>query len=300
MTGVGTRDRRSGIENPIYLGGNPVDLAASLTGKQRIDRLILDLRLYSDGIDDDTAVDIDVIGYSRGAAQARDFANQIAAATRNGFYSYTDSAGRQQCQRVNFRFMGLFDTVLSVATGSYDLSIAAGFRYVSQAVALNEYRALYPLESIMGGAVATGQTLVERGFIGAHSDIGGGLPSAEGDLYKVALVWMIEQARAAGVNMGEPDRSVSSAPLVHDQSSLFGERPLPSGGEDRAVRYRDGRSERLRTATIGGMSFTDTQRFIDYGAVPRAQVAGPVDMQAYLEWLNDPRNGYGNLALTVN
>ena len=155
------------------------------------------------------------------------------------------------------------------------------------------------MESIMGDTVPSSQTRIERGFIGAHSDIGGGYPSAEGDLAKVALVWMVEQARAAGVNMGEPDRTISAAPWVHDQSGNFGDPPT-SGSPDRDIRYRDGRSIRQRTATIGGMSFTDTQQLIRYGTVPRAQVAGTVDMAEYLRWLNDPRNGYGDLNMTVN
>ena len=295
MTGVGTRDTRSGIQNPLLRGGNRLDSISSLTGKERIDRLILDLRLHSDGVDDNTAVDIDVIGFSRGAAQARDFANQIAGASSNGFYRYTDSGGQQRCQRVNFRFMGLWDTVLSVAAGSYNLGIPAEFKRVSQAVALNEHRSVFPLESIMGDAVPPLQTRIERGFLGAHSDIGGGYHSSEDDLAKVALVWMVDQARAAGVTMAEPNRTIRADPIVHDQV-VHPREPGPIE-EDRVVRFRDGRTQSQRTAAIGGMSYADTLTYIRAADPPRFGIAGTVDMAGYLDWLN--RNGY-DLNMTIN
>ncbi len=59
----------------------------------------------------------------------------------------------------------------------------------------------FPLESIQGRAVPAGATRIERGFLGSHSDIGGGFE--QGDLARVALVWMINQARNAGVQMDD-------------------------------------------------------------------------------------------------
>ena len=181
ITGPGTRDPRTGIENPWYQGGNPIDVVRSLTGKERIARLIEDLQNYSSTAADDTAIDIDIVGFSRGAAEARDFANQIVANTNNGWYRYQDTSGNEQCQQVNFRFMGLFDTVLSTHTGSYALGIPDEFAHVSQAVALNEYRGnlvAFPVESILQGQFSPvpvpGQTRIEMGFLGSHSDIGGG------------------------------------------------------------------------------------------------------------------------------
>ncbi|MBT3017804.1 MAG: DUF2235 domain-containing protein [Candidatus Thiodiazotropha endolucinida] len=45
-------------------------------------------------------------------------------------------------------------------------------------------------------ATANSATRIERGFIGAHSDIGGSY--AEGDLSDVAFMWMVRQAENAG------------------------------------------------------------------------------------------------------
>src|SRR5205085_6035615 len=88
---------------------------------------------------------VDIVGFSRGAAEARDFANQIAAHTLNGVYHYSvtnkDGTKTEKCQTLNFRFMGLWDTVLSTNSGrNYNLAIPDQFAYVAHATALNEYR----------------------------------------------------------------------------------------------------------------------------------------------------------------
>jgi RHS repeat-associated protein len=301
ITGPGTLDPRSGIENTWYKGGNFLDSASALTGKDRIAYLLKDLQTYSTNTDDQTAVDIDIVGFSRGAAQARDFANQVTANTKNGWYSYSDSAtGKAQCQKVNFRFMGLFDTVLSVHSGTYTLSIPREFSYVAHAVAMNEYRNLFPVESIAHGQFSAvpiaGQTRIERGFLGAHSDIGGSF--ADGDLAKVALVWMVDQAAAAGVTMKtltSEQTDIIANPVIHDKSSNLyaADGPAPTAySEDRVIRFGNGTTPRQRTALVGtGTGYEDTLPFITYSKNPTGNAAGTVDMKAYLQWLN--QNGYG-------
>lgn len=300
ITGPGTEDPRSGIQHPWYLGGNLVDAGASFTGKDRIAFLVNDLRRQADDTPDETVIDIDVVGFSRGAAQARDFANQVASATRNNWYEYTDEAGANQCQRVNLRFMGLFDTVLSVHRGSYNLGIPEAFGHVAHAVAMNEYRNLFPVESIaqeqLSAFPVPGQVRIERGFLGAHSDIGGSF--ADGDLAKVALVWMVNQATAAGVQMdalSNEQTTIIANPVIHDSSSNLHSStgPAPtSTSEDRVIRFRDGSTPRQRTALVGtGTGYEDTIPYITYSTNPRGNVAGTVDMNGYMQWLD--QNGYG-------
>jgi hypothetical protein len=81
---------------------------------------------------------------------------------------------------------------------------------------------------------------------------------------------------------------------LHDKSgtsfSQTGPAPDPYS-VDRTITFQNGRSLRQRSATIGGMSYTDTQQFIKYSASPVGTTAGTVDMKAYLQWLND--HGYG-------
>jgi RHS repeat-associated protein len=95
------------------------DMALNYSGRARITRMEeyfnQEAELF---VQNDKAMNVDIVGFSRGAAQAREFANIIANKTNaDGYYQYTikDGAGKvvNKCQKVNFRFMGLWDTVLS-------------------------------------------------------------------------------------------------------------------------------------------------------------------------------------------
>jgi RHS repeat-associated protein len=304
ITGPGTLDPRTSI-GPTTAVGRAADTAMSRTGKERVARLIQDLQDYSETADDETAVDIDVIGFSRGAAQARDFANQVVMDTKDSWYQYTRRVDGQdvvRCQKVNLRFIGIWDTVLSFHTGSYSLGIPDSFSYVAHAVALNEYRSIFPSESIMQGPYSSparpGLTRIERGFLGSHSDVGGSFP--ERDLAKVAMVWMRDQAAKAGVNMLEPERNIIANPVLHDKSSNLyaagGPAPTPFS-EDRVIRWRSAAQQRQRQTSINGVSYSDVAPFINYSGNPRGIIAGTVDMRGYLDWLN--RNDY-SINMTVN
>lgn len=195
--------------------------------------------------------------------------------------------------------MGLFDTVLSTHTGDYQLGVPDAYLYVVHATALNEYGGSaidFPSESIRGAPPPANTTRLERGFLGAHSDIGGGYP--EGNLAAVALSWMVGQAKLAGVNMLNSAllQTTIANPVFHDASSnlIHG---ADTGGptatsEDRDVRYRNGTTEKQRKATLGVMSYVDTLQFIKYKSNPnsRDSIAGTVDMKGYLQRLND--HGY--------
>lgn len=303
ITGPGTKDPATGIE---YSGTTIGDVMFAHTGKARIAAMIKYLDEHASQVDDKEVIDIDITGFSRGSAQARDFANQIVAKTTNGFYKYTDKDGKAQCQKVNFRFMGLFDTVLSTHKGSYQLGIPDEFKYVAHAVALNEYRGSaveFPSESILGKPAPAGVTRIERGFLGSHSDIGGGFPQQ--DLAKVAMVWMSDQAVLAGVKMdqGKLSRTIIANPVLHDKSAnLLSQDGGPSPGtEDRDVRYTDGKVVKQRASTTGVMKYSDTVKFIQYAGNPNTNdnISGTVDVAKYLAWLNDPANGFGKINMTV-
>jgi hypothetical protein len=296
--------------------------------------------------DDEKPVDIDIVGFSRGAAQARDFANQIARMSTGGLLKYdrtvTDASGGEHhfkgCQKVNFRFMGLFDSVLSTNKSghSYQLGIPPEFKYVAQAAALNEYRGdasfkqwgetrinlpghehwgAFPLESIGGNAKTATQTRVEMGFIGAHSDIGGGY--AANELSVVALNWMIGQAQIAGVkfNPSRFEKLPEADPVIHDQSAVilvgnptgidhitvpgtvFGTNTYAL--EDRAVHgAASGTTQRTMgfgAALPGGdrsMVNADTHAFIHYADRPTGATLDPAALPA---WIRD-----GNRTGTVD
>ncbi len=332
ISGVGTLDRSDPARpidpadyKPWYIPGSSsiADMGGNYSGPARIERMVEYFREEADNRDDRTPLDVDIVGFSRGAAQARDFANRIAADTVDGWYRYSGALGEQRCQQVNLRFLGLWDTVLStnLSGNAYNLHVPAGFAYIAQAIALNEHRGrtlrrlpgsigAFPVESILGGDIPAGQSRVEMGFLGSHADIGGGFGENESQLARVALVWMVEQAGRAGVDMHEPPRTIIANPVLHDKSdNLYCGSPARCSvpyGEDRQVRYLDGSSVAQKAATGAGMSFIDTQdaRLVSYlptdevdefgtpVRTPRGDfVTGTVNMTAYLAWLD--ANGYG-------
>ncbi|MGQ5490379.1 RHS repeat-associated core domain-containing protein [Thauera sp. ZXT1-4] len=324
--------------DPTYVN----DMGGNYSGPARIDRMMRYLRDEADLFEDEQVMDIDIIGFSRGAAQARDFANRIVPdAIKYGgrtYYKYTKADGTAGCQPVSFRFMGLFDTVLSTnfsGTG-YKRSIPDEFAYVAQAVALNEHRSGavgeyayrnpkphsmhwggFPLESIGASSNTPGRIRIERGFVGAHADIGGSYPDDEQGLSLVALNWMVEQASFAGVSMKTIDPIPSHNVVLHDQSNVIQAgnpqntvpRKLIGGDlawidyvfpEDREVRgATSGNRQRNMGFDNGSMTHADTHEVItwqprDVGELgtgsaldPRelGNLTGTVNMQAYLQWL---------------
>lgn len=276
MAGVGRDDLDSGI------AGGALDWAQAGTARARVDWMLGTLDGFLGDAWIGKTAPIDVIGFSRGAAMARDFVNRVSTLIDERHFW-----ARGIC--VDLRFLGLWDTVaqfglLGADNESWQLSIPSAVRATFHAVALNEHRALFPLESALGGSA----WVVERGFIGDHSDVGGG--NAEGDLSDVSLVWMTQMAKAMGLPMRDlhpRDRYVTD-PRVHNRNySALG---------DRYVYQRDAggrivRRSMQRRASIGGMSWRDTAAFfvpysrrgIDGSGQP--SIVGTVDLRAYAAWL---------------
>lgn len=244
-------------------------------------------------------VPIDILGYSRGAALARHFANQIAAHTRNGWFSIDDPLRGSIGLCVDLRFMGLFDSVaqfglLGAQNAAYDLGITDAWRWVAHAVALHEYRLNFPLLAAAGAEHAN---TVEAPFIGAHADIGGGVrlnhtghPEPSGDLSDVTLNWMLWQARAALVpfaDLSAEDRQISEA-WLHDERPAL-QRQL-SGG-DRAIQDEYGQAALMaqgRHPQLGDAQRQALEAYIrrmDDGHQGAENVVGEVNMQGYSQWL---------------
>ena len=287
MSGVGTTDPASGIS------GGYVDSLDAASARDRVYYLLGELeRAVSGPVGKTRAFDIDIIGFSRGAAMARDFSSRVAQRARDGDYARLGAC-------VHLRFLGLWDTVAQFGFGgmaniAWRLSVPSEMGYTAQAVALNEHRLLFPAESIMGAT--GGGVRIEQGFVGAHSDIGGGY--AEGDLSDVTLVWMRQQALLAGVPMFALTSEFArvSSPLLHDSNT--------SGAGDREFLQRNAigwvtSSQSQRMARVDGMQWSDTAAFIQRYATPQADaygalnIAGTIDMSAYGQWLRS------NYAITV-
>lgn len=297
------------------------DRALAYTLKSKVESQLQTLNQYVKAkFDDETRVKgstitpqspllitLDVIGFSRGASAARDFVNEVIA-RRNQSY-YRDLVGGA-CVSVQVRFLGLFDTVLSKQiNGVVSLAVPASeIGHVAHAVAANEHRALFPLESAESSYAGRGlgANVVERGFVGAHADIGGGYLVEDGsDLSDVALNWMYQQAVAAGVRMKPLEvaqRSISD-PVVHDESRVSPWNVVPLNGfdNDRQVHYPDEVREQ-RSADFAGMNHAEALTYIlpypdepplpnpyEDGNVPFAQRpskrVGLVDINLYRDWL---------------
>lgn len=241
---------------------------------------------------------IDILGFSRGAALARHFANEIARYTRDGWFSYQDPLRGTISLCVDLRFMGLFETVaqfglLGVNNALYDLSISAAWQWVAHAVAAHERRGAFPLVSADPQAHLN---TVEAPFIGAHSDIGGGVlldhdgqPKRQGDLSDVALAWMLWQARAASVSFSDlnaADSTVSQA-ILHDERSTASR--LLDG--DRNIQDSQGLSNVSRQGQDTHLGDRQRQALEQYiqrvenWRIASGNQVGEVDMQGYGQWL---------------
>lgn len=279
MSGVGTDDAASAI------AGGFADAVLAGSARARVDHLLRELdAAAAAAAGRGTPLAVDVIGFSRGAAMARDFANRVADRIRGGTFARLGAC-------VRLRFLGLWDTVAQfgvdgIGNAAWRLAVPTEVAYAAHAVALNEHRVLFPAESIAGSPLAG--VRIERGFVGAHSDVGGSY--AQGDLSDVALVWMHAQALGAGVPMLALTSEFArvSAPLLHD-SNL-------GGAGDREFRYRNAlgwtfANPLQRVAPVDGLRWRDTAQFVLRYPSPREDVygqptlAGEVDIERYAAWL---------------
>jgi hypothetical protein len=172
--------------------------------------------------------EIDVIGFSRGAAAARHFVNQV-----------WDKIGERKPDAPPVRFLGLFDTVAStgIIPGPFDLNLdldlPPNVRTCCHAMALDEGRSSFHLQRVKprkGVALPAG-AIEEVWFRGCHSDIGGG--DQHDSLANIPLCWMLRRAAGAGVKFDE--REVKIAVAARDRSAGIVRAPLDRGLKKRKV-----------------------------------------------------------------
>lgn len=159
--------------------------------------------------------EIDVVGFSRGAALAIDFCNEIE---KLGY---------------SVRALMLFDTVASFGLAGndinigYDLSPPKNTKQVLHAMSLDERRTLFPLTRIVGAE--------EVWFRGFHSDVGGG--NGNTGLGSIPLSWMLKRGIAAGVPFSGP-----SLVQAHDLANPSARCSKPADlipGTMRLIRFLD-------------------------------------------------------------
>jgi len=294
ITGIGTTSERMAYEGSMKTGDG---------FKQRVELGFDFLNEYIDQTAGSAigkkTLDIDVIGFSRGAAEARAWVNEVVKVMEGSIYTTKNKNSR--C--VNFRFEGLWDTVPHYGAfhqneDEYDFGIPAAVKLAVHAVAVNEHRggpADFDTWSIHWSASTSNTSnRIEQGFIGAHSDVGGGY--TQGDLSDVALMWMFEQAERQGVKFDNTKIeangwSVVSNPLIHDPriGDGFTEFAWPDKG-DRDFNYLNGTSVPQQTALLhAGVLWTGASRNATLDFVKRCgtdgSVVGMVNMATYADWL---------------
>ena len=158
----------------------------------------------------------------------------------------------------------------------HDTDLSSRVTAAFHALAIDERRGPFGPTLWRKQPEATDQTLEQVWFAGAHSDVGGGYPEPE--LAEIALLWMVDRARACGLEFdaehfvlagdggGEPERRAMGAlvrpdPLgpLHDSRkgfyrlrpprdrALVGADGSPPGDGNRvaapAIRRREGRED---------------------------------------------------------
>lgn len=164
LTGLATGTGETGVE------------ARALSAFQQIEKVVTQSR-GNKGLP--ALLDINVFGFSRGAAAARHFVHLVNTEGKQRF----SETFRPVTARI--RFVGLFDTVASVLghnTDSLHLRFAPNAAYkVFHLVAGDDYRHYFPCTTIASAVAQTVRTDgesfpmgYELRIPGAHSDVGGG------------------------------------------------------------------------------------------------------------------------------
>ena len=150
---------------------------------------------------------IDIIGYSRGAAIARLFLQELGRV----YAGITNKDGELLKEAPQVRFLGLFDTVASFSIpwnqdeGEFTWDIPDFVENTFHAMALDETRETFGLERCRGNR----ETITEVWFRGSHGDVGGNgsLKDEKGNYIRnkarsdVPLKWMIKKASACGIDI---------------------------------------------------------------------------------------------------
>jgi hypothetical protein len=160
-----------------------------------------------------TVINLSIFGFSRGAALARAFSNEMLKQTTRG----PDGALRYNGVPIRFNFMGLFDTVASFGVAAKnvdmpfdekDLVVPPIVERCVHYVAAHELRFSFPVDLIQkDGKLMPNWT--ETVYPGAHSDVGGGYePICQGisnNYARIPMRDMMREAVKSGVRIVDYD-----------------------------------------------------------------------------------------------
>ncbi|WP_167389657.1 phospholipase effector Tle1 domain-containing protein [Janthinobacterium svalbardensis] len=176
-----------------------------------------------------TIINLSIFGFSRGAALARAFSNDMLKACTTG----KDGQLRYKGVPIRFNFMGLFDTVASFGLPALNvdtpfseknLVVPHAVERCVHYVAAHELRFSFPVDLIRkNGALKSGWT--ETVYPGAHSDVGGGYePKNQNILNSYARIPMRDMMREAvksGVRLVDYDDIHKSSKVIFEERFEF-------------------------------------------------------------------------------
>lgn len=199
-----------------------------------------------------------IFGFSRGAYTARSIAGMVRRCgilRRENLKKYPKTKAlyrsgvkADDAQAVNFRkefaiepdtpihCIGVWDTVgaLGIPLRAFasanqkkfqflDTSLSRTVRFAFHALAVDEHRGPFK-PTLWDSQPDPGQVVQQVWFAGAHSDVGGGYPDHR--LSDIALVWMMQAAATAGLELDKPviaalGGNPSYEPDPHDSKSAI-------------------------------------------------------------------------------
>jgi uncharacterized protein (DUF2235 family) len=170
-------------------------------GEQRIDEAF---DCLEDNIDKGDR-EIVIVGFSRGAAIALEFANDI----------FDHGVNDDEAPKIDF--LGIWDTVASFGIPGnnvnlgYTLTLPNNVVHCSHAIALDERRQGFPLTRVSQDKYSDIDqiSINETWFRGFHSDVGGGNKNEA--LSSISLVWMFHEAKRRDIKLDDSDLATQKA-----------------------------------------------------------------------------------------
>ena len=157
--------------------------------------------------------------YPEALALYRDASVHPESETALQFREQFSCCGRDD---VKIKFIGVWDTVGSLGIPLrglrwvtakkyqfYDTELSGTIEYAYHALAIDEHRAPF-VPTLWVEKPKQGQTVEQVWFAGVHSDVGGGYP--EPQLSDVALEWMLQKAKGAGLALDE--KTIAAHPIT--------------------------------------------------------------------------------------
>lgn len=177
-------------------------------------------------------INLSIFGFSRGAALARVFSNEMIWKTETEDLSLKyQISGQVEPAPMEIQFLGIFDTVASFGLPATNMSNKFSFKGRDMVVdprvkncvhqvAGNELRFAFPVDSIcLDGKLANPKTWKEIVYPGMHSDVGGGYePNSQtisNNFARIPLKHMLDEEVSSNVKMFD------FINLQNKQSQLF-------------------------------------------------------------------------------